>query len=231
MSEILAVIPARGGSKGVPHKNRRLIAGKPLIAWTVEAAVAATLVNRVVVSTDDDEIAKLSKASGAEVIMRPASISGDMATSESALLHALDALREQEHYDPDILVFLQCTSPLRSETDIDRAIEALVAANADSLLSVVQTTKFFWRLNGDQAESVNYDFMQRPRHQDLEPLYLENGSIYVLKPDILRTHNNRLGGKIMTFPMPQCSAIDIDTAEDFELAEQALRGSNSENVS
>lgn len=228
MLETIAIIPARGGSKGVPHKNRKLIAGKPLITWTIEAALAAKHVHRVVVSTDDMDIERIAQESGTETIMRPANISGDTATSESALLHVLDTLQSRENYVPKLLVFLQCTSPVRSARDIDGAINALLTKNADSLLSVVEMTKFFWRGDEETIKSVNYDFQERPRHQDLNPLYLENGSIYVLRPNILRQHNNRLGGRIAMFCMPQRSAIDIDTMEDFELAQRALIAIQSE---
>jgi len=111
MKAILALIPARGGSKGIPHKNIRLLNGKPLIAYTIEQAQQTPAITRVVVSTDDAEIAGVAQKYGAEVVWRPAGLSGDTATSESALLHALDHLRDTEGYEPDLVVFLQATSP------------------------------------------------------------------------------------------------------------------------
>ena len=122
---ILAIIPARGGSKGIPRKNLQPLAGKPLLAYTIEHARATPAVTRVVVSTDDVEIASVAQQYGAEVIWRPAEISGDTATSEAALLHALDHLRDNEGYEPDLVVFLQATSPLRRSDDIQRAVETL----------------------------------------------------------------------------------------------------------
>jgi N-acylneuraminate cytidylyltransferase len=122
----LAIIPARGGSKGIPRKNIRPLAGKPLLAYNIEAARNSRYIQRVVVSTDDPEIARVAQQYGAEVVWRPAEISGDTASSESALLHTLATLREQESYAPDVLVFLQCTSPLTLAEDIDGVITALL---------------------------------------------------------------------------------------------------------
>ncbi|MCB0191140.1 MAG: acylneuraminate cytidylyltransferase family protein [Anaerolineae bacterium] len=218
----LALIPARGGSKGVPRKNLYPLAGKPLIAHTIEQACQARLVNRVIVSTDDPEIAAVSESYGAEIIWRPVDISGDTATSESALLHALCLMADTESYQPDLLVFLQCTSPLRRPVDIDNAIQTLSEQNADSLVSVVPSHDFLWVFSEGQAKSLNYDYRCRPRRQDRQPEYRENGSIYILKPWVLYELNNRLGGLIVLYPMDIVSSIDIDTLEDFSWCEWKL---------
>ena len=131
--ECLAIVPARGGSRGVPGKNARMIAGKPLIAHTVLAAREATLVNRLVVSTDDPQIADLARNYGAEVVMRPSELATDTASSESALLHVLSHLQAREGYRPDLLAFLQCTSPLILASDIDETITALLEGGAKEL--------------------------------------------------------------------------------------------------
>jgi N-acylneuraminate cytidylyltransferase len=220
--KVLAIIPARGGSKGIPRKNIRLLAGKPLIAHTIAQARQAHNIGRVVVSTDDNNIADVARQYGAEVIRRPSEISGDTATSESALLHALDYLRDTEGYEPDLVVFLQCTSPLRQPGDIDAAIQALVDEQADSLLSVTQFLGFIWRWQDGIAQSFNYDARARPRRQDRQPEYLENGSIYVFKPWVLRHLHNRLGGKTTLYMMHEQSQIDIDTPHDFALCEWLL---------
>ena len=123
--QVLAIIPARGGSKGIPRKNIRILAGKPLIAYTIEHARQTPSVKRIVVSTDDPEIAAVSEQYGAEVVWRPAEISGDTATSESALLHVLNYLKDAEDYEPDLIAFLQATSPLRHPDDIQNAINKL----------------------------------------------------------------------------------------------------------
>ncbi len=129
---VVAIIPARGGSKGIPRKNIVPVAGKPLVAWSIEAARRASTVQRVFVSTDNGEIAEIAKQWGAEIIGRPVELSGDTASSESALIHALDVLKNEQDYMPDILAFLQCTSPLTLPEDIDGTIETLIAEQADS---------------------------------------------------------------------------------------------------
>ena len=220
--ECLAIIPARGGSKGILRKNVRLIAGKPLLAHSIEQALSSKLISRVVVSTDDSEIAVVTQQYGAKVVWRPAEISGDTATSESALLHALDHLRDLENYQPDLVVFLQCTSPIRLKQDIDSAIQVLIDDNADSLLSVVRSHAFLCRVMDEQAQSFNYDYRSRPRRQDRQTEYRENGSIYVFKPWVLRRFDNRLGGKIVLYEMDGKSAIDIDSMWDFELCEWVM---------
>lgn len=220
--EILAIIPARGGSKGVPGKNIAPVAGKPLLAHTVEQALAARLVNRVLVSTDDEAIAAVARAYGAEVVARPAGISGDTATSESALLHVLDTLTSREAYAPDLVVFLQCTSPVRRPGDIDAAIQTLLDQQADSLLSVVPSHHWLWRVVDGRPDSYNFDYRRRPRRQERPAEYDENGSIYVFKPHILRQFNNRLGGRIALYEMDGWSMIDIDTPQDLALCEIVL---------
>ncbi len=171
-------------------------------------------------TTDDEGIATVARAFDAEVVMRPSELATDTATSESALRHFLDSLHAAEDYDPDLIVFLQATAPIRRPFDVDRAIATLQAAGADSLLSVVPSHSFLWRHTDEgSAEPVNYDYRSRPRRQDLEPQYAENGSIYVFKPWVLREHDNRLGGKIVLYEMDAWSGIDIDAPHDLALCE------------
>lgn len=219
--EIVVIIPARGGSKGLPGKNIHLIGGKPLIAHTIQDAQEAHLVDQVYVSTDDAEIASVSRSYGAEVIQRPTELATDTSSSESALIHALIEI-EKTGVSPELLVFLQCTSPLRNGSDIDRAIEQLRSENADSLLSVSPNHRFLWHLLDGVAESINYDYRQRKRRQDMNPQYMENGSIYILKPWVLKELNNRLGGRISLFIMSEEQSYDIDSLNDFEYAEFLL---------
>lgn len=219
---VLALIPARGGSKGIPRKNLVPLAGKPLLAYTVELARATPAVERVVVSTDDEEIARYATALGAEVVRRPAPLASDTASSEGALLHALDALRVGEGYDPDLVVFLQATSPLRREDDVTRAIQTLDAQSADSLFSACPADGFVWRRHDSKLEALTYDPTQRMRRQDIGEDLLENGSIYVFKPWVLRRHNNRLGGRIAVYPMDPLDSFQIDEREDLDLFERLL---------
>lgn len=154
--QILVVIPARGGSKGIPGKNIFPLAGEPLIVHSIRHALTSKLASRVIVSTDSENIAAVARENGAEVIERPAEISDDLASSEAALLHVLDQLREQENYTPDLVVFLQYTSPLRRNDDIDRAIETLKRQQADSLLSVSPSHRFLWTEQNGEAKAINY---------------------------------------------------------------------------
>lgn len=217
---IIAIIPARGGSKCIFQKNLKLLAGKPLVAHTIEHALQARHVSRTVVSTDDTKIAQVAQQYKAEVVMRPAELATDTARSELALLHVLSLLEQTEGYVPLLVIFLQATSPLREPDDIDNAIDTLHAANADSLFSCCRSHNFYWRLEDDQLTSVNYDYRDRPRRQDFTGEYIENGSIYITKPEILKRYENRLGGRIAFYDMSPLNSFQIDTEEDFFLIEQ-----------
>ncbi len=218
----IAIIPARGGSKGVPRKNVRLLGDKPLIAHSILDAKESQYTDKVYVSTDDLEIAEVSRQYGAEIINRPNQLAGDTASSESALIHALSEI-EKTDISPDLVVFLQCTSPLRTGIDIDKAIAKLKAENADSLLSVSPSHRFLWEEVAGVAKSINYDYRDRPRRQDMQPQYVENGSIYIFKPWVLKEFGNRLGGKISLFIMSEAASWEIDSALDLEIAESLMK--------
>lgn len=222
--ECLAIIPARGGSKGIPRKNVLPLAGKPLIAHTIEQARRARLVNRVVVSTDDAEIAAISQQYGAEVVWRPAEISGDSASSESALLHTLEYLREAEGYQADILAFLQCTSPLTLAEDIDGTLQSILDAQSDTALAVVPFHYFIWKPtpSGDLV-GVNHDKAVRPLRQEREPQYLEAGAVYVMRVPGFLLHRHRFFGKTSMYIMPAERRLEIDDPVDFEVAEVLMR--------
>ncbi len=219
----LAFIPARAGSKGIPHKNIRPLGGKPLIAWSIEQALAARRVDRVLVSTDGAEIALAAREHGAEVpFLRPPEISTDTASTEIAMLHAIGEL-ENSGYRPDFVVLLQPTSPIRFPGRIDAAITYLEEHGADSLVSTCEIHPFLWK-NPENAMPC-YDVQRRPRRQDVpasERLYEENGSIYITRTDVLLRDSCRLGGKIVSFEMSAAESIDIDTAHDFALANAIL---------
>lgn len=220
--EVLAIIPARGGSRRLPGKNLLDVAGRPLLVQSIDHAKAAKTVTRTVVSTDDPAIHAVSVAAGAEVILRPPELSTDTATSESALLHVLDSLHELEQYHPDLVVFLQCTSPIREQGDIDRAIQRLLDTGADSLFSATASKWLLWRSGDDSVRSFNYDYRARRREQDMEDEWRENGSLYVVRPWVLRECGNRLGGKITFYEMSYWSSFQIDSAEDLELCDWIL---------
>ena len=219
----LAIIPARGGSEGIPRKNVRLLAGKPLIAHTIGTATQASSVNRVLVSTDDDEIATISRQWGAEVVSRPAGISTYTASSELALFHTLEYLDETEGYNPDLVVFLQCTSPLTLAEDIDGTVQALFDQEADSSLAVTPLHYFLYRrdLNGG-AIGVNHDNRVRPLRQERDLQYLETGAVYVMRTKGFKEAGHRFFGKTAMYVMPPERCLEIDEPIDLRLAEVLL---------
>lgn len=224
MMECLAIIPARGGSKGIPHKNVQLLAGKPLIAHSIEQARRSRFVNRVITSTDDTKIADISKQYGAEVVWRPTKISGDKASSESALLHVLEHLKHTEDYEPDIIAFLQCTSPLTLAEDIDGTIQVLLEEDADSCLAVTPFHYFLWRQDksGDVV-GINHNKHVRPLRQESEPQYLETGAIYVMRTSGFIQARHRFFGKTAMYVIPPERRLEIDDPVDFEIAEVLMR--------
>jgi N-acylneuraminate cytidylyltransferase len=219
----VAIIPARGGSKGLPRKNLITLCGKPLIAWTIEAATGARHVGRVVVSTDDAEIAAVARHWGAQVIDRPSEISGDDAPSEAAILHALEHLESAEGLCPEVVAFLQCTSPLTRAADIDGTIEALLEANAESALAVTPFHYFLWRRDGSGgAIGVNHDKQLRLLRQQQEPQYLETGAVYVMRAEGFKQAKQRFFGRTAVYVMPAERRLEIDEPSDVDVAQVRL---------
>ena len=221
----LAVIPARGGSKGIPRKNLKPLCGKPLVAWTIEAARAAQQVERVVVSTDDTEIAGVARHYGAEVVIRPPEISTDLASSESALLHVLDTLEEADGYKPAALAFLQCTAPMTLPRDIDGTLHLVTEGGYDSAVTMVPFHYFVWREGtGGQMEGVNHLATRRLMRQEREPQFLEVGAVYAMRAQGLVDHMFRFFGRVGRYLIPPSRAIEIDDQEDWFLAEKLMPG-------
>jgi N-acylneuraminate cytidylyltransferase len=210
----VAIIPARGGSKGIPRKNIYPFNGKPLICWNIEAALKAKLIDQVVVSTDDTEIAEVSRNAGATVIMRPDDISSDISSSEDALIHALKNIGDL----PELTVFLQCTSPLTQSEDIDNCIRKLLNSNADSAFTATESHRFIWN-QPDSAKGVNHNRSERKRRQDLEPEYAENGAVYVMRTEPFLQVRHRFFGTTVISEMPSTRTWEIDTKEDVHVAE------------
>lgn len=226
--QTLCIIPARGGSKGIPRKNVRPLAGKPLLAHAIEKAQASRYINRVVISTDDAEIADVARRWGADVVMRPAELATDTASSESALLHALDFLAESEGYQPEILVFIQCTAPLMTVEDVDGTVAALLEKDADSALAVAPFYHFVWREDEQgEAQAINHDKRVRPMRQQREPQFWEPGAVYALRVAGFRQARFRFFGKTVIYVMPAEHASEIDEPLDFEMAEMILRARDS----
>jgi len=209
----LALIPARGGSKGIPGKNLQTVGDVPLVCRSIRAAKASNGVGRVVVSTDDDAIAAAAVAEGAEVIRRPAAIAGDTASSESALLHALDVLEEQHPLEAE-LVFLQCTSPFTTGAQIDAVLAALQKEDCNSSFAVTPWHGFLWRADG---RGINHDpESPRQRRQDLEPTFLETGAIYAMGITAFRRSGSRFCPPTTPVVLEEVGP-EIDTPEDLAL--------------
>jgi YrbI family 3-deoxy-D-manno-octulosonate 8-phosphate phosphatase len=215
---IVAVIPARGGSKGIPRKNVALVGGVPLVAHSILHARRSRHIDLVVVSTDDDEIAAIATAHGADVVRRPAVLATDEATSEAALRHALDDVRARLDADIELVVFLQATSPVRQPGDLDGAIERVRTEGADSLFAACPQRGFVWSESDGVLEPLTYDNRARPRRQDLRGEHWEeNGSFYVFRPWVLDDLDNRLGGAVSLWPMHPLDSFQVDEPGDLEL--------------
>lgn len=223
----VAIIPARGGSKGVPRKNVLDFCGAPLLAWTIAAARAASGIQGTFVSTDSPEIAQIARAYGAEVVDRPREISDDRATSESALIHALDCIREFHGSDPERVVFLQATSPLREAFELDESLLQFERERLDSLFAAADPEDtLVWLEENGNFRSINYDYHNRGRRQDRVDtgrLWVESGSFYISKTELIRATNNRLGGKIGVYSTPFWKSFEIDSHEGFELCQTLMR--------
>lgn len=213
--KILALIPARGGSKGLPRKNILPICGKPLIAWSVDKALKSKYVDTVLVTTDSQEIADVAKAAGAHVpFLRPAELATDHSSTYDAIRHALAFLEDQEGQTFDYVVLLEPTSPLREDDDIDRMLEHLVgnAADFDSIISVGEVDEhpsIVRRLNGANLEPFCPELQQTTRRQDNEPAYFPYGVAYIAKTDVLLAEN--------TFYTRRCTYFEIKRYQNYEI--------------
>ena len=220
----LALIPARGGSKGIPRKNLQELRGKPLIVWTIEQALAVSDLH-VIVSTEDDEIAEVSATAGATIIRRPMHLAQDTTATEPVVLHALDHWAEHHGIDPAVTVLLQATSPVRHPGTLQRALDQFRAEPVDSLVGVVPCPPFLWSTAEDGSAVPHWNWQHRQRRQDMTPgqlRYRETGSLYVTRTTIYRETQNRMGGRIGLFVMDEDEGIDIDTLSDLQAAEAAM---------
>lgn len=220
----IAIILARGGSKGIPNKNIIDFCGKPLIAWTIENCLEGGA-NSVWVSSDSDEILNISSEFGANKIKRPDDISGDFATSESAWMHGLNYVESNEKSKIDWILAPQVTSPLREPSDIKKAISLASENEYDSFFSCsIAEDLFFWQLNEvGKLDSINYDWRNRKRRQDIPSQYIENGSFYLFKPEVLRSTNNRFGSKIGLVEMEFWKMFEIDSFDDLKMCSALMK--------
>jgi N-acylneuraminate cytidylyltransferase len=222
--QIIAIIPARGGSKRIPRKNILHLGDKPLISYTIEDAKKAQFVDRVFVSTDDNEIAGISRQFGAEIVIRPPELATDTATNLPVIRHTLNYLKDKENYSPDIVVLLQCTSPFRKDDDIDNAIRVFLESKVDALFSAFRFTKYIWRPTEDGTKSINFDYKKEFwREQDFPPQYQANGSIFVYNPEEIRKGRSAFFGRMVIYEMDYMHSFQIDSPEDFYLSECILK--------
>lgn len=220
---VLAIIPARGGSKGVPRKNIRDVAGKPLIAWTIEEAKKSEYIDRLVVSTDDQEIADVAAQWGGEVpFLRPAELAQDETPGIAPVIHMLTT----SEYEYDLVVLLQPTSPLRTTEDIDGAIALMVSRNANACVSVVAPDKspywmYFVDSTGHLVPLLEGDYARR---QDIPPVYALNGAVYVAEVSWLLRKQSFVSDETVAYIMPKDRSIDIDTETDLAISNIILSG-------
>lgn len=225
-AETVAIITARGGSKGLPRKNLLDLGGKPLIAWTIEAAMRAASIQRTYVSTDDEEIARVSTGYGASIIERPAGLATDDARSEDVVLHALDVLGDGPGV-PAYFALLQPTSPLRDHLDIDTLIEGALDAGVSCAWSVSHAEHHPWKMlietDGALQPVAGAVSLNAPR-QALPPAYRQNGAIYWLSSAAFRRHRSFFVPPVHPYVMGTAQSIDIDTEDDLEAARHFLDG-------
>lgn len=213
---IIALIPARGGSKRIPRKNIKLLNGKPLIAYVIKSALESDL-DEVWVSTEDNEIKDISQQYGALVLDRPAELAEDTTSTEAVMAHFL------EHVSCDVLVLIEPPHPLIRPEDINGALTKFIKTKCDSLVTLENKKLFVWELVNDEvAEPINFDPANRPRMQDFEGCYLETVGIWITTVDAFANSHCRLSGKVGYYVVPHVS-IDIDDEIDFKIAELILK--------
>jgi N-acylneuraminate cytidylyltransferase len=222
-SRFLIVVPARGGSKGVPRKNLRVVGGRPLIEWSIISGQESNYLKSVVVSTDDDEIAAVARRSEALVVKRPAELATDNSQTELTMAHTLDAIPDADTFSH--IVLLQPTAPIRRVDLVDQAIEKMLSDGSDSLVGVIESSPFIWK--GSTGDAIpQYDVARRPMRQSFskdELSYRETGNIYITTVDAFRNSGCRVSGKTSLFVLHMNEGLDIDTESDIAQADTILR--------
>ncbi len=222
---ILAIIPARGGSKRLKGKNIKMLLDKPLIAHSIEFAQKCNLINKVVVSTENEEIKNVALQYGAEVIVRPMELAQDTTKTAPVLVDVVEKL-EKTGYKPDIIILLQATCPVRQENLAEKALDMLINSNNDSIFTAFMKsyTMATWKVSSDKVEAL-YDYHLRPRWQDVEvndKLFGEDGAFYAIKYDAFKKCKDFIGENPLIFQVER--TVDIDTQEDFNRAEELMKG-------
>lgn len=225
---IMGLITARGGSKGIPGKNIFPVAGKPLIAWTIEEALKSRLLNKLIVSTDDSRIIEISREFGAEVpFMRPSELAGDNSSHLQVVEHAVKWVEENQDYKVDYVLLLQPTTPLRIAEDIDKAIEIALEKKAEAVLSVSPFDFHPYYARTVSNEGILKDLIKDRNdflfRQELPTAYVEDGSIYLIRKDVLFEQHSLMPSRIHAYVMPEERVLDIDTPWSMYLAELILK--------
>tara|TARA_B100000287_G_C20659754_1_gene789783 strand:- start:813 stop:1526 length:714 start_codon:yes stop_codon:yes gene_type:complete len=233
--KILGVIPARGGSKGIPKKNLVNLGGKPLIAHTIECAKSAKLLTDFIISTDDNEISKVSETFGGKVpFLRPKNLATDSALSTSVIKHALKKMEEIKNIKYDYVMMLQPTSPFRKSTDIDSSIDMIINSNADSLISVVDVEgnhPFRMKRITGKNKLVNFidqGFEDMRSRQELPKVYIRSGTIYLSKRELILNNNSFVGENCIAYTIPNERSVNIDTELDLMLAKTLFKSKSIE---
>lgn len=220
---IVAIILARGKSQGIHRKNLVNFCGKPILFWSIKQALNVKQISNVWVSSDDSEILNFSKKNGAKTISRPKNISTNTSTSESGYLHTIREIEKQGE-KIDLVVALQPTSPIRESSDIEKGIKKFIEKKYDSMFSATDLGDFMiWKKTSNNMSSMNYNFRKRPRRQDFGKQYLENGSFYIFKPDVIKKFNNRFGKKIGIILLDFWKSFEINEPKDVEFCEVVMK--------
>tara|TARA_B100000945_G_scaffold321590_1_gene337331 strand:- start:1196 stop:1879 length:684 start_codon:yes stop_codon:yes gene_type:complete len=219
--QIAVLIPARGGSKGIPYKNIKNFASLPLITHTINYAKSSQYVNNIVISTDDEKIVSVVKNHNVTILKRPKKLATDHSTTESTIDHFLNETEPK----PDIIILLQATSPYRPYNSLNEAIKKFINKKYDSLLSLSPTSHFFWKIKKNTV-TAEYDYINRPRRQDVAPKdlrFIENGSLYIFTREHFEKIGNRLGGKIGYVVWDEKYSMEIDTPLQFKVLENIYK--------
>ena len=220
---IYAIIPARGGSKGIPNKNLSILDGRSLVEIGVSVCLGAKKIDKVFVSTDEPNIMVEAKRFGAEIIVRPADIAGDTSASEEALLHALDEIEKRGYDRPDVILFYQITNALTISKDIDDACDYFVKSKADSFFTATPFIGCLWGRQNGKMFPIYHDYTKRLRRQEMSNCFSENGAFYLMNTDGFIKHKHRFFGNIEMFEMGTINMYDIDDIYDLKITEFLLR--------
>ena len=221
--KVLSIIPARRGSKGIPLKNLVMLNRKPLLYYTVTASLKSKIINKTIVSTDNKKIGKIALKLGAEVIYRPKKLATDTTALEPVIEHVLYYLNVHQGYDPEIIVILQNTSPLRTAKHIDEALTLMKRQNYDSILSGFSIHTFLWKKSKKTIIPLDYNPKKRPNRQNIHEQLFENGAIFATKTRCFTKNNCRISGKIGFYKMPLENSYNVDSYDDLRLIRKFLK--------